>query len=414
MRGNLWILSTGTELTRGYSQDTNSSEIAQYFVENGFTISGIAILPDDKEILVKYIEFLLEDSSIQGIILTGGLGPTEDDHTIDVFQKITGLSIIEEKNSLKKLEEIAKTRKFNLDIARRQIRVLEKSKILFNPVGIAPGMILEYKNKLVAILPGVPEEMRSMLPSVLKEFSDKYPEKNFYHKEIFYIYNEPESEFQKNLSEIQKRLDTNFSWGVSANIGYLKIFIENTKPEQQEIFRSLYQEIQSFYKEKFLKTPIEQLIHKILIKEKKTLAIAESCTGGFLAKILTDTPGSSEYFLGSVVSYSNQLKKIFLDVEEEILNQYGAVSKECAEAMLKGLIQKTNPDFAISITGIAGPSGGTKEKPVGVVYIGVYDSKTIEIQKIFFPSTRDRIRKYSIFTALFFLYQKLKKVLQTN
>lgn len=413
MKPRLWIFSSGTELTRGYSKDTNSSEIAQSFVENGFEISGISILPDDKEILLNYIQYSLSNDSINGIIFTGGLGPTEDDLTIDLFHQITGYKIIEDANSLNKLKEFAARRGINLEIARRQIRVLENSKVILNRSGLAPGMVLEFKKKLIAILPGVPDEMRNMLPEIKKIFLDKFKEKAFYQKERFYIYLEPESEFQKNLNLIKKKYNyENLIWGVSANPGFLKVFLENNDPSKEEVFLKIYNDIQNHYKDQFLQNPIESTIHELLIKEKKTLAVAESCTGGYLGKILTDIPGSSEYFLGSIVSYSNLAKKLYLDVKENTLNQYGAVSKECAEEMLNGLIKTLNPDYGISITGIAGPTGGSKEKPVGLVYIGIYANKNIKIHKIFYPSTRERIRKYTIFASLFFLYQELKKVLQ--
>lgn len=410
MKPNLWIFSSGTELTRGYSKDTNSSEIAQFFVENGFEISGITILPDNKEILLNYIQYCLSLNSIYGIIFTGGLGPTEDDLTIDVFHQITGYKIIEDESSLNKLKEFASKRGINLEIARRQVRILENSKVILNRSGLAPGMVFEFNKKLIAILPGVPDEMRNMLPEVKKLFLDKFQEKAFYQKERFYIYLEPESEFQKNLDQIKKKQNYEaLSWGVSANPGFLKVFLENNDPSKEEEFLKIYKEIQNYYKDQFLENPIEYTIHNLLIKEKKTLGVAESCTGGYLGKILTDIPGSSEYFLGSIVSYSNLAKKLYLDVKENTLNQYGAVSKECAEEMLYGLIQKINPDCGISITGIAGPTGGSKDKPVGLVYIGIYANKNIKIHKIMYPSTRERIRKYTIYASLFFLYKELKK-----
>ncbi len=411
MSANLWIVSTGTELTRGYSQDTNSSEIAQFLVEEGFTIQGITILPDHQEVLIHFLNFLLRDPSLQGIIFTGGLGPTEDDHTIDVFYKITGNPIVEDEYSLEKIKKLTEERNLNLEITRRQARILKNSKILQNKVGLAPGMILEYNNKLIAILPGVPTEMRSMLPEILEEFLKKFPRRDFYFKEKFYVYNEPESEFQNKLNNLQKKYQIHLSWGISASPGYLKVFLETEKSQEVEILKAIIKELQTIYQDQFLKEPIEQLIHKILIDNKKTLAIAESCTGGFLSKIITDFPGSSQYFLGSIISYSNELKKSFLGVSEETLTMYGSVSRECAEEMLKGIIQKTKADLGISITGIAGPTGGTKEKPVGLVYIGVYVNSEIEIHKIFFPSTRERIREYTVYTALYFLYKKLKKIL---
>ncbi|GIX40583.1 MAG: CinA-like protein [Leptospiraceae bacterium] len=408
-----WIFSTGTELTRGYSKDTNSSEIAQSLVENGFDIAGISLIPDDKELLIKNFNEKLNDN-IAGIIITGGLGPTEDDHTIDVLSKITNLEVIEDTESFKRLEKISKKiKRIDINTARRQVRVLQNSIVLKNEVGLAPGMIIEYKNKIIVSLPGVPMEMRSMLPNVINYLNQKFPKK-YYEKFKFYIYNEPESEFQKNYEKIKESLSISFNWGISANPGYLKVFIENSNPEYKNQFDLLLEKIRQFYKDKFLETPIEQTIQNLMIQNKKTLVCCESCTGGFLGKILTDIPGSSEYFLGSMVVYSNKAKMIFLNVKEETLKQFGAVSKECATEMVEGLIKKIHADYGISITGIAGPGGGTKEKPVGTVYIGIKTPEKTIIHKIFYPSTRERIREYTIYTALYFLYKELKNDFTKN
>ncbi len=409
MKQTFWIFSTGTELTRGYSRDTNSSEIAQLLVNNGFDINGISLIPDNKQLLKKNFIEKIQDPYISGLIITGGLGPTDDDHTIDVLAEITQKEIIEDHNSLEKLKNLAeKTKRIDIQIARRQIRVLKDSLIIFNTNGIAPGMILEYNHKVIVALPGVPMEMRSMINHVIDYLNKKFI-KEYYEKYSFFIYNEPESEFQKNYKNIEKKLHTNFLWGVSANPGFLKVFIENTEPEKKEIFYKFKYSIEEYYNDRFLEKPIENKIQELMISNKKTLSCAESCTGGLLGKILTDIPGSSEYFLGSIVAYSNELKKILLGVNPDTLEKYGAVSEECAKEMVLGLFNKIKTDYSISITGIAGPGGGTIEKPVGTVYIGIKSPFEVKIHKIYYPGTRDRIREYTVYTALYFLYKELKK-----
>ncbi len=410
---DFWLFSTGTELTRGYSKDTNSSEIAQNLLENGFDVLGVSLIPDNKELLIKSFKERLNDP-ILGIIITGGLGPTEDDYTIDVLSKITGYDVIEDINSLKKLEELAqKFKRIDVSVARRQVRVLKGSQVIPNPVGLAPGMILEYNNKVIISMPGVPMEMRSMLPIVIKYLNQKFP-KDYYEKFKFFIYNEPESEFQKNLTKIKDELSISFPWGVSANPGYLKVFVENRDARLKEKLIQFINRIKEFYSDKFLENSVEQTIHEILIKNKKTLVCCESCTGGYLGKIITDMPGSSQYFLGSMVVYSNEAKRIFLEVKEETLKRYGAVSEECAKEMVEGLIKKIPADYGISITGIAGPSGGSEDKPVGTVYIGIKTPYATKVYKIFYPSTRERIREYTVFTSLFFLYKELKNGFTKN
>lgn len=408
-----WLFSTGTELTRGYSKDTNSSQIAQNLLENGFDVMGISLIPDNKDLLIKSFKERLNDP-ILGILITGGLGPTEDDYTIDVLSEITGYEVIEDSNSLKKLVELAqKFKRIDVSVARRQVRVLKGSQVIPNPVGLAPGMILEYNNKVIICMPGVPMEMRSMLPIVMEYLNQKFS-KDYYEKFKFFIYNEPESEFQKNLAKIKNELSVSFPWGVSTNPGYLKVFVENRDVHLKEKLKEFINKIKEFYSDKFLENSVEQTIHEILIKNKKTLVCCESCTGGYLGKIITDMPGSSEYFLGSMVVYSNEAKRIILGVKEETLERYGAVSKECAEEMVEGLIKKISADYGISITGIAGPSGGSEEKPVGTVYIGIKTPNITKVHKIFYPSTRERIREYTVFTSLFFLYKELKNGFTKN
>ncbi|MCS7204443.1 MAG: nicotinamide-nucleotide amidohydrolase family protein [Leptospiraceae bacterium] len=411
---NFWIFSTGTELARGYSKDTNSSEIAQTLLENGFNVLGISILPDDKKILKSnFVEKLLEEN-IDGIIITGGLGPTDDDHTVDVLREITQKEIIMHPETTKKIEEIAKIRNIDFDIAKKQARILKESIPILNPVGLAPGMIINYQNKVIIALPGVPLEMKSMLSYVI-EYLDKLRKKEFYEKKRFYLYNEPESEFQKNFHHLQREVMGSFSfisftWGVSANPGYLKVFVENKEPRLSKKFALLIEKIEEFYREKFLNQPIEWELQSIFVQNQKTLSIAESCTGGLLGKILTDIPGSSKYFLGTIVSYSNELKINILKVPKEIIQTYGAVSKECAEAMVEGVVNLTKSDYGISITGIAGPDGGTKEKPVGTVFIGIKTPEKTEVHKIYYPSqSRERIREYSAYTAIFLLYKEFYK-----
>ncbi len=403
----LWIFSTGTELTRGYSRDTNSSEIAQLLLQNGFDVAGITLLPDNKDILIKNFEEKLQENVI-GIIITGGLGPTDDDYTVDVLSEITKQKIIEDIESLEKIKLIVQRyKRINLEVARRQSRVLENAQVIKNQNGLAPGMILEYNKKIIVSLPGVPMEMRSMLPIVLEYLNTRFP-KTYYEKHYFYIYNEPESEFQRNYKNIQSSLNATFNWGVSANPGYLKVFIENEDPQLKDNLNKFINSIKEFYKDRFLRKPIVETIQDIMIQNQKTLACCESCTGGYLSKILTDIPNSSQYFLGGIVSYSNELKIKFLNVKKETIQTYGAVSKECAEEMVIGLVNYIQSDYGISITGIAGPGGGSVEKPVGTVFIGIKTPQKVITHKIFYPSNRERIREYTVYTALYFLYKELE------
>lgn len=402
---NYWIFSTGTELARGYAKDTNSSEIAQLLQENGFDIAGISILPDNPVILRESIRGTLSAPYVDGVIITGGLGPTDDDHTVDVLHEITASSIKEDEKALKKIKEISELRNLDFQITRKQARILENSVVIENPSGLAPGMVIPFQGKFLIALPGVPGEMKNMLLDVI-EYLKKHTEPAFYERKSFYIYDEAESEFQKSMRNLLTAHKANFSWGVSANPGYLKVFLENSKKTETGKFHAFIRDIEALYNGKIFSEPVPAVIHNLLIQRNQTLSIAESCTGGLLGKIITDMPGSSQYFLGSVVVYANTLKMKYLNVPEEILKTYGAVSKECAESMVTGLLARTGSDYGIAITGIAGPGGGTAEKPVGTVYISIKSPHTIETRRVFYPvPSRERIREYASTMALYYLYK---------
>jgi len=414
----LFILATGTELSTGRSKDTNSPYIANFLAERGYTIQGFATLPDDPLMLESYIVHAMLSGS-DCVIMTGGLGPTEDDYTVDTICKIFNTIPVEDLPSLTKLEERIKVFKgrIELNLARRQIRYPDGAKILRNRIGLAPGHLIkgliQNKECMLAAMPGVPQEMKAMLeeelyPLLLKE--QKPLEKT---RKQFYVYGVGESNFQVEVfgktqsdpdSLIHKEnlsLPEDFVWGITAGNWRVKVFLESMKTDFIDI---LYHKIQTLYKEKMLPDHAAMLLHQHLSNVNKTLSFAESCTGGLLGKQITDMAGSSKYFHGSIVSYANSVKMNLLCVSKEILENHGAVSSECAEAMALGAKRITGSDYALAITGIAGPDGGSDEKPVGTVWLGLADNHRTKTVKLFIPLDRDRIREYSASAALYVLY----------
>lgn len=405
------IISTGSELTSGKSIDTNSSWIASELFEMGFQVEKFLVLPDSFEVLKGRITEELFRSEDSLVILTGGLGPTEDDYTLAVICSILNKKPVRFEKAFRRLESIYEKRGPEyvrlLPQVEKQARVPEGSTPLENNVGIAAGFLAESDAKsLIVAMPGVPAEMKAMfkgeaVPLIQRMFSK---EKIFY--EWRWIWGIGESYFQdKFIENNRKLLADGVTWGVTAKPGYIKVIFHSSSKEKIEtLIAKLEMEFSSI-----VTKDIFQEIHEVLISKKKTLATAESCTGGLIAKKITDAPGASVYFLGSIISYSNEVKTNLLDVAPETLNSFGAVSKETAMEMAVGLEDKIGCDLSVSVTGIAGPGGETETKKVGLCYIGVKEKGAPPIAKEFhFPFTRELFREYASNMALFCLYKRIQ------
>jgi len=424
MRPSFWILSTGTELSQGRSKDTNSSEIARQLSDHGFDVKGISILPDDPKMLLTYLQWLSGQSDLNGLIMTGGLGPTSDDHTINMLSEFTGQKIIEDPKAKRRLEAITRRRSgINFDAARLQIRVLAETAVIDNHTGLAPGILGSVSRNTTGLpfyftaLPGVPTEMQSMCKVAIQILQDKLKPASV-HRIDFYIYDEPESDFQKSifnsngLCPESLKHDPDFRWGISATPGCLKLFLEHES--DLSAIDDLRQKIQQFYQLRYTERPIDELLPELLINQALTVSLAESCTGGLIAKLITDRSGSSSYFMGSAVTYSNQSKSDLLHVDQKIINEYGAVSEECAHAMAKQARKAFGSDIAVSVTGIAGPTGGSKEKPVGTVFCSFNSETSERTFRLFFPLDRQRVREYTANTVLYRLYSWLIQSARQN
>ncbi len=440
MRPPVYVLSTGTELSTGRSIDTNAPFIARTLAERGFPIAGLGTLPDDSTILRDEIRHLLERPDVGIVVMTGGLGPTDDDLTVDVLSELAGVEAVEDPDHLRKLETLAKRypSRIRLENTRRQIRVAGGSRVLKNERGLAPGMLVtiaaerlpesaysdgaQREAKYVAAMPGVPQEMELMFRGdLLPSFEERFPESKR-ARTVFFIYGMGESTFQSQMFGIARRgqsaenplakldeLPADFRWGVTAAAGHLKVFYECDDAAVVERLEGL---AKTEMAEHYLPQVADSMLHDLCAASGRRIAAAESCTGGLIGKVLTDRPGSSAYFLGSLVTYANQAKTALLDVSPALLEKYGAVSPECARAMAVGAQMRMGSDFAVAVTGIAGPEGGTASKPVGTVYVGVTGRGVLEdevtVHTLSIPLDRDRIRQYTAQLALFHLYHYIR------
>ena len=425
MRKSIVVLSTGTELSSGRSRDSNGPEIAERLVDLGYPVMGLRIIPDDPLLLLEEVARAVEDRRVAAVIMTGGLGPTADDHTIDVLAELTGLATQEDPEAIRKMELLARRwkRRFDTSAARRQARVLTGCRVLPNARGLAPGLVVTLHTDsgacLLAAMPGVPQEMQLMFErELLPVLTEAVPTQRL-EREAFYLYGIGESSFQGRFFGTpggvsdgpepvtdSASLPTDFSWGVTAARGTIKVFFESADRAALVRTKGL---ARGAFPEEFLERPVQDLLHEYLTASGRTLALAESCTGGWIGKLLTDRPGASAYFLGGLVSYANSAKQQLLGVSAETLNDFGAVSEECAVAMAAGARGRFGSDYGLSVTGIAGPDGGTAQKPVGTVFTAAVGPSGSRCVRLDLPLDRDRVREYSTNLALFHLYRFVRE-----
>jgi nicotinamide-nucleotide amidase len=360
------------------------------------------------------------------IITTGGLGPTFDDITVEIAAECLNREIYLDEKVLKFIKEYSSRRAVTSisKINERQANIIKGAKVLENRLGTAPGQMLHFEfkdgekkyRKTLFLLPGPPSEMRPMFEENVEPFLKSYSvgiKKN----SVLHVFGLTES----NVAEIIKPVmeEVKFGTGKSVEFGILAsesiIDVKFSVSGRDELFvdetiKNLKLGFDTVLKDNIFGSDNDTLasvVGRLLLEKKKTVSFAESCTGGKIAAAITDIPGSSLYFKSSVVTYSNESKIKLLGVKEETLSRFGAVSKETAKEMAEGVLKLSGSDCAFSVTGIAGPGGGAREKPVGLVYIGFADKKKTESFKFNFNETRKDIRERTVNTVLDLLRRKL-------
>ncbi len=409
------VISIGTELLKEKS-NTNLFYISKKLFSLGLNINFCSVLPDNENVLTEIFKYHIDSSDI--IILTGGLGSTVDDITIQTIAKFLNKKLVFVRKIYENIVRYFIDKGQELpQLVKKQAYVIEGAEIIFNKVGQAPGEKIVLKKdkgqKIIYILPGPPRELQQMFDEYVFVELKKYQTK--VSKEVvLHICDIPESKIEeiiKPVIESEKKYssDINFSILPHLNIVDLKITITSEDElKVDEELKLIKKQIYDCFEEHNLKHKIyaedkqtlEQVVGFILGKNKKTLAVAESCTGGLLAHRITNIAGSSFYFLGGVVVYSNQLKMKLLDVKKETLETYGAVSEETVKEMCLGIKKLTGADYCISISGIAGPTGATKDKPLGTVWICIFDGKIFNTKCVRFLGSRLEVKEQAVNTAL--------------
>ena len=422
---NVGIITIGNELLSGFTLDRNAAWIGQQLLSSGIKVSIHHTIPDDLGVIYDTLENQYSEWECDQIIVTGGLGPTVDDITVSSFLEYFDDSHEFDKEYWEILSERFKRLNFKMpNLNKNQAYKSKRGIMIPNLVGTArglhytkkhqsvlksvKGLIKGNKNKVnFFALPGVPKEMKSMftnyvLPEIEKSLKNKVVCKSIRTTGV------PESILQEKITDI---IDANDG---KCDIAFLPhrmlgVDIRLTSSDNQ-LVEDLINEIVPRIKKYvygYDNDKLEQVIADLLIKNNLTVSTAESCTSGLLASRLTDVPGSSQYFKGGSVCYSNELKINDIGIDKDLIERYGAVSEEVAKSLAKNIAQKNNTDLGIGITGIAGPDGGTEKKPVGLVFVGIFYKNNLYIKK--YNLTPDRITNRELTVTL--CLNEIRKIL---
>ena len=405
------IISVGTEILLGDIVNTNTQFLAKELASIGIEVYRQEVIGDNEDRLLGILEEALKRSDM--VITTGGLGPTKDDLTKETACKFFNMDLELHEKSLKELEEyFSRMGRKIVESNYKQVYFPKEAIVLPNPNGTAPGAILEKNNKYIVILPGPPKEIKPMYLNHVRPYLIKKGD-GIIESKVVRVLGIGESMAAEKLKEFIEN-------GVNPTVApYAKeedvIFRITAKAEREEEALKLIEPVKNKVKEILGEdvygegedTTIERVVGDLLIKNNLKISTAESCTGGMIASRLVSISGISDAFLEGAVTYSNEAKVRTLNVKEETLKKYGAVSEETAREMAEGMAKRTGSDIAVVTTGIAGPGGGTEEKPVGLVYIGLYYKGEVFVYKNVFNGNRQEVRTKATVTALDIVRRKI-------
>ena len=391
------LVAVGTEILLGNIVNTNSAYLAEKCAQLGLSLYYQTVVGDNEQRMKDTIKTALDRSDV--VILTGGLGPTEDDLTKEITAEVMGLPLVEDAHSRELLDAYLKQYEKN-DAQRRitsnnykQAMVPQGALVLDNHNGTAPGLIIEKNGKTAILLPGPPNELKPMFEEeVFPYLRKKQPE--IIYSQMVKICSIGESQVAEEIQDLISQ-QSNPTIAPYAKTGEVHLRVtakaENEK-ECKKLIKPVVRELKSRFGKNIFATEekktLEEAVVDMLKDQKLTLSLAESCTGGAIASRIVNVPGASDVFLQGMVTYSNRAKRKSLGVKKNTLKTYGAVSEKCAKEMAKGGCFVTKTDICLSVTGIAGPDGGTKEKPVGLVYIGCHVCGKTEVVECHFRGNR--------------------------
>ena len=408
------IITVGDELLIGQVVDTNSAWLGQVLNKYNIKIKRIHSISDDAQEIKSCLANCLERSEL--IIITGGLGPTKDDITKKTLAEFFNSDMVINQSVLAQLETYFKNRgRQMLEINQMQAEVPSVCRVLTNALGTAPGMWFDSNNKVVISLPGVPFEMKHIfeheaLPLIAQQF--KMPA--FVHRTLV-SFNVPESLLAKQIEDIEDSLPQQIKLAYLPSLNTVRLRLSGSALDNDDNIVQLLDHYVQLIKDRMGKAivsdqdeTLSQTVFNQLSQLNQTLSVAESCTGGYISHQLTQIPGASKVFVGSVISYSNSVKHHQLGVESTLFETVGAVSEQVVTQMVTGVRERLQTDYAIAISGIAGPEGGSEDKPVGTVFIGVSSAKSHVVNRFHFSGNRMQIIERSNNMALAMLLEMIQ------
>jgi nicotinamide-nucleotide amidase len=401
---NAEIIAIGSELLTPYRLDTNSLFITNELNQVGVRVVHKAVVGDATDEMMSSFRHALDRADV--VVSCGGLGPTDDDRTRQTVADLLGRKLLRNEEVLQKLQE--RFRRFGRtmpEINTRQALVIEGATVMPNPLGTAPGQWIKAKGHILILLPGVPKELRALMEAEVTPRLAKLGIKERRYTRDLRIVGLFESEVEQRVSPLYAQYpDTDTTiLATSGGIQLHPSIWSDDAAGAEARLDELVGRMALALGESLISTRgemIEDIVGRVLMENRATIAVAESCTGGLLAERFTSLPGSSAYFLGGIVCYSNDLKTRLLGVPAEMIEAKGAVSSEVALALAAGIRKLTGATLGIGITGVAGPGGGTPEKPVGLVHIGIADERGPREKSFRFPGDRERIRFFATQNAL--------------
>ena len=385
------IITIGDEILMGQILDTNSRYMAKRLTDIGVEVVEMLTIPDKRDEIFETVDYAMEQSDL--VLVTGGLGPTKDDVTKKVLADFFGTRLVFNEQAMEWLEELLRHRNLPMNEGNRsQAYLPENCRVLHNFKGTASGMWFEKGWKSLISMPGVPFEMEHLMETyVIPDWKAKYPNLQLEYRMVK-VYDVPESQLAAHLEKWEDSLKEGFKLAYLPSPGMVRLRI-TAKGEAvkrlEEMYESLKLELKGMrYTEG--DDALEIQVGQLLREKGVTVATAESCTGGEIAHLLTSVPGSSDYFKGSVVAYANEVKVNVLGVNPADIEREGVVSEPVVLQMAEGVRRVMGTDYAVATSGVAGPAGGTPEKPVGTVWIGVATPRGCFARKYVFSFTRER------------------------
>ncbi|MCP4375895.1 MAG: competence/damage-inducible protein A [bacterium] len=390
------LISTGDELTCGKTVDTNSSWLADKLLMMGIPTVSHHTVGDDLAEITSVIRAAAKRAEI--VLVTGGLGPTPDDLTGQALSDMLGAELVLDEKSLSEIEDFFQRRGRKMVQANKKQAMIPKgASAISNEAGTAPGIMARCGESLVICMPGVPAEMRAMFESSVTALLPAAPSSMVV--KVLRVFGLGESDLTEKLSDLLTDRQGDVIVGTTVSDGLISLRITATsgsKPAAETLANQMASKLTERLGPMIIGTgedTLASVVAELLVNRQETLALAESCTGGMVGEMITSLSGSSEYFLGSAVCYANNVKHNILGIPQEILDDCGAVSEPVARKMAEATRERFGSDWALSLTGIAGPGGGSPEKPVGLVFIGLSGPNTSEVfRHVFVQKNRQQVR----------------------